>query len=141
MDSRERRFSKRYDAAPLQVEMQLKTLLGGWRSPNRAIAIDIAKGGIAVLSPLKFRSGQSVRLSVGNRDHSLRHIPARIVRQSLRDGDFIYGLHFDFEKIPEQARASAEIMLSRLLATLEHSRGGVHATNARTAILDGAVSP
>jgi len=131
LNSRERRFSERYNAAPLQVELQLKKLFGGWQSPHRAIAVDIAKGGIAILSPLKFRAGSTVQLAIGNDHHALRGVPASIVRQSSRDGDFVYGLHFRLDALEAEARNSAEIILSRMLATLEHSRGGIHAGNAR----------
>ncbi|WP_221796910.1 PilZ domain-containing protein [Oceanobacter mangrovi] len=120
MNDRERRFAPRYDAAPLQVELQCRRLLGGWQAPHRAIGIDIARGGLAILSPLKLKSGSRVRLSLGNRHLRLHQVPARILRQTSRGSDFIYGISFELDDLPASARQSADEILAQLLQPLTH---------------------
>ena len=121
MNRKERRFSQRYDAAPLKVEVRIKKLFWGWHPPHQAIGVDIAHGGIAILSPLKIRTGKRLLLSLGNQTHRLNSVPAVILRQTARDGDFVYGVRFELDPLGPKARASAEVVLQRLLDTLQHT--------------------
>ena len=125
MADNERRFRKRYDAAPLKLEISKLNLFGRAGKRHQAIARDFSLGGVSIVSPIKMKAGKDLLISLTSDDHSLQSVPATVIRAEQQDGDFVYAIKFSMGKIPEAASRGAYTILQRLEINLREA--GNHA--------------
>ncbi|WP_430461920.1 PilZ domain-containing protein [Thalassolituus sp. LLYu03] len=119
MHANERRFRQRYDASPLKMEIRRISWLGRPGKSEPAIARDFALGGVAILTPHKFKPGKRLLVSIESRDHRLQAIPATVLRCEQQGSDFVCALKFAMGQLPETASRGAYTVLQRLEGTLK----------------------
>ena len=119
MQTNERRFRQRYDAAPLKLEFRRIGWFGRPKKAHPAIARDFALGGLSMLTPHKLKPGQRILLSLESSDHRLQAVPAEIIRAEAQGNEFLYALKFSLGNLPDSACRSAYNVLQRLELSLK----------------------
>lgn len=116
----ERRRHQRRDANGLGIEIRRRNWLGRWQKPHHAIGLNLSPSGLAILSPVKLRVGQTLLLSIGNRHQRLQALPAVVIHVEPRDGDFIYGLKIHLDDLGQNARQSYDTVLQLIQDSVAH---------------------
>lgn len=117
----ERRFRKRYDAAPLKLEIRTLNVFGRAGKKHPAIARDFSVGGVSIISNIKLKPGKNLLISLTSDDHSLQSVPATVIRAEQHEGDYIYAVRFSMGQIPEAASRGAYTVLKRLEINLREA--------------------
>ncbi|MCY0963766.1 PilZ domain-containing protein [Parathalassolituus penaei] len=120
MSTGERRQSRRTSANGLEIDLCTRNWLGRWMPPHRVIGADLSHHGLAVITPLKLKEGQLLRLTIGNRQHRLLDLPARVIRAEARGADFLYGIRFELDDLSQAARRSYDTLLKLLQDSVSH---------------------
>ncbi|WP_157729974.1 PilZ domain-containing protein [Bacterioplanes sanyensis] len=114
----DRRFQQRYSAAPLKLTLRRQYWFGVKGREYPAIGHNFSRSGIAIFSSQRFKSGAKVLVSLESHDHRLAAIPADILRCEPTGRDYLCGLHFRFDHLPDHARIAVDTVLQRLQSSL-----------------------
>ena len=123
MTAKDRRFSDRYEGASLKLELRPRYWFGLKKEKSPALVTNFAVGGIAIITPLKLKLGQMIHVTLLSEFHNIRQLPAEVVRFDGKDMDYRYryGLHFNFNKLPETASSNTLFLLKQIEMTIRQS--------------------
>jgi hypothetical protein len=119
--TKERRFSDRYLGASLKLELQPRYWFGLKKEKHPALVTNFITGGAAITTPLKLKIGQRIQVTILSEFHSIRQLPAEIVRYDGKQVDYQYSVRFHFEKLPEIASNNTRFVLKQIERALEKS--------------------
>lgn len=119
MTTTERRYRKRFTAAPLRVLFCRRHWWGRERMYHDAFALDFAAGGMAMRSTIKMKEGTLLLLTLENSNHRLLDIPAMVARVEPQDDEYLYGIKFTMGKLPDSKSRSAYSILQHLERSLK----------------------
>ena len=121
MTAPERRFSERYAGAELKMEIRTLGLFGRPKEMHPALVSNFAVGGAAIMTPLKLKIGQKLKITLLSEFHNLKSVPAEVIRCDGKQVDFRYGLKFNLSDLPETSLNSATFVLQQIEETLKNS--------------------
>lgn len=119
MTTVERRYRKRFTAAPLRVLFCRCRWWGRERRYHDAFALDFAAGGMAIRSTIKMKEGTQLLLTLENSNHRLLDVPATVARVEQQEQEYLYGIKFTMGKLPDSSSRSAYSILQHLERSLK----------------------
>ena len=117
MQATERRISPRYQGNELKLEISPLSWLGKKKTSSAALITNFARGGLAITTATKIKVGQPLLLSLLSEHHTLKQIPAEVVRFNGIQVDYLYSVKFRLDHLAPTARENACFVL----AQIEHS--------------------
>jgi len=111
--SHDRRFAKRYEGKDLTVELLTKTWFGGFKDPVRIELRDFSLGGLSFSSSQKIKNPQ-ILFHIYSRYHTLKSIPAEIVRQQDEGELYVYAVRFRLGFLPQSASRNTYTVLKHM---------------------------
>ena len=121
MTAPERRFSDRYAGADLKMEIRPLGLFGRAKEMHPALVSNFAVGGVAIMTPLKLKVGQKLRITLLSEYHNLKSVPAEVIRYDGKQVDFRYGLKFNLSQLPQTSTDNVLFILKQIERTLKDS--------------------
>ena len=104
----------------LEIEISTRNWLRRWMPAHQVIGIELGMDEISVLTPLKLKIGQPLRLAIGNRHQRLLDLPAEVIRAEPRGADFLYGIRIRLDDLSQAARRSYDTVLKLLQDSVSH---------------------
>lgn len=107
---------------PLEIEFCARKRFGGWHDAHHAIGVTIGQSDLSILTSIKLRHNQAVKLRIGHEDLALTDVSATVNQVEQRGADFVYHLRFDLGQSGESSLATADMVLTILRARLKPGR-------------------
>lgn len=121
MIKKERRIDDRTLAGDLKFELQTRYWFG-LINPIQIVEVsNFSVNGAAIVTPIKLKMGQRLYINILSEFHSIKHIPAEVVRCDNKREDYHYGIVFNINKLPDIASKNALHVLENVQQALSQS--------------------
>ncbi len=121
MITNERRIDTRTLAGGLKFELQTRYWFG-LINPLQIVEVsNFSINGAAIVTPIKLKMGQRLYINILSEFHSIKRIPAEVVRCNTKREDYHYGIRFNINKLPDIASKNALHVLDNIQYALNQS--------------------
>lgn len=121
MITNERRNEIRTLAGSLKFELQTRYWFGLINPLQIVEVTNFSINGAAIVTPIKLRMGQRLFINIISEFHSIKRIPAEVIRCNNKREDYHYGIRFNINKLPIIASKNALHVLENIQHALSQS--------------------